>query len=61
MSDLKLPEGGSYYCADCYRKFKSLNHFNRYRSRCAPLLFGVDGRKRLTVKKINGMWKLAKK
>ena len=50
----------SYYCPSCYRSFKSLSHFNRYHSRCRPLL-EADGRKKLTVKRIDGKWYLMKK
>lgn len=54
-------EGATFYCATCYRDFKTLAHFNRYRATCRPYLCGVDGRKRLTVEKINGRWEVVKK
>jgi hypothetical protein len=50
----------AYYCPNCYREFKTLSHFNRYRSRCTPYL-RADGRRRLAVKKIDGRWTLTKK
>jgi len=54
----------TYYCPDCYREFKTLDHFNRYvnlrGNYCAPYV-RADGRRQLTVKKINGRWELTKK
>lgn len=53
-------ENVTFYCPNCYREFKTLSHFNRYRSRCTPWL-RADGRRRLEVKKINGRWVIQKK
>jgi hypothetical protein len=54
-------EGARFYCVTCYREFKTLDHFNRRRSTCRPYLRGVDGRKRLTVEKVNGRWEIVKR
>lgn len=54
--DMKI----TYYCPDCYREFKTLSHFNGYRSRCTPYL-RADGRRRLEVRKVDGRWILADK
>ena len=54
----------TYFCATCYRKYKTLDHFNRYVNLrggyCSPIVI-ADGRRRLTANKINGRWELVKK